>query len=420
MQKKFTSLASNCVFAIVLLLGIRAGYGQNIVSNPSFEDFFILPKDFTNVKYKNTEIIPKWFFLDTPDYFHKKCSSKITGVPRNFAGSINPMQGRGYAGLILRADPDNYKFSPRYSEHLQNELTEKMKPGQLYCCKVYISLAKNSGFAVDGFGILFTDDPIRFEEKDDVLRYRPHIENSHGNILLHNGNWMLFSGIYKAKGGEQYMTLGNFRPLDETSIFRLKMKLKSKINYFSYYYLDNISVEPIDNVDECECTALSYTIQEEFDWYASATETPLDEISSYEDENFGKIEFGKPVELKNIYFDFDKFDLLSKSFVELDKLYLLIAKNPDFLIDIAGHTDSLGGFDYNKRLSENRAKAVMDYLVNKGVDKERIVYHGYGSTVPIATNETEEGRQNNRRVEFVIQKKHGEPKEVNRTADSLN
>jgi len=231
---------------------------------------------------------------------------------------------------------------------------------------------------------------------------------------------MLFSGIYKAHGGEHFMTIGNFKPLDETSIFRLKMKLKAKINYFSYYYLDDVSVVPINDPSECECTAISYTLQEEYDWMASVTETPLIEENSIEDENFGKIEFGKPVELKNIYFDFDKFELLSQSFEELDKLYMLIARNPNFLVDISGHTDSLGNPEYNLTLSENRAKSVTEYLVHKGVDRERLKFFGYGSTVPVATNETDEGRQENRRVEFVIRKKHDPQKEANRTADSLN
>jgi len=97
MQSKFSIEAVTNIL-IFIMFGLGQLCAQNIVSNPSFEEFFILPKDFTNVRYKNTEIIPKWYFLDTPDYFHKKCDSKITGVPKNFAGSINPMQGRGYAG----------------------------------------------------------------------------------------------------------------------------------------------------------------------------------------------------------------------------------------------------------------------------------------------------------------------------------
>ena len=71
-------------------------------------------------------------------------------------------------------------------------------------------------------------------------------------------------------------------------------------------------------------------------------------------------------------------------------------------IEIRGHTDSKGSDSYNLRLSENRAKAVFEYLISKGISEKRLQYKGYGKTMPIDTNDTEEGRANNRRVEFKI------------------
>ena len=75
---------------------------------------------------------------------------------------------------------------------------------------------------------------------------------------------------------------------------------------------------------------------------------------------------------------------------------------PQMTIEIGGHTDGKGSEAYNQRLSENRAKAVVDYLVSKGVDAKRLKYKGYGKTMPVDTNDTEEGRAKNRRVEFKI------------------
>ncbi len=71
-------------------------------------------------------------------------------------------------------------------------------------------------------------------------------------------------------------------------------------------------------------------------------------------------------------------------------------------IEISGHTDDKGSGEYNQKLSENRAKAVVDYLVENGINKERMQFKGVGETNPIATNETEEGQQLNRRIEFKI------------------
>lgn len=391
---------------ILLLIILKNSVAQNLVSNPSFEEFFILPQNFTNVKVKNTEVIPKWYFLATPDYFHKNCNNKIVGVPRNFAGSIQPLQGRGYAGLILRADRDNYQLSPRYSEHLENELTSTLVRNQLYCCKLYIALADKSGFAVDGLGLYFSEEQIVFNSKDDVLKYKPHIENFEGNYLLFSKEWMLFSGIYKAKGDEKFMVIGNFKPLYETNIYRTKTKLKEKMNLFSYYYIDNVSVEPISTVEECECTAQSHTLA--LDYSTDAKESSISkstlkvDSNSIDDVHFGRIEIGKPLELENIYFDFDKYDLLPQSFEELDFLYDLIERNPQYDIKIEGHTDSLGTNEYNLALSDNRAKSVRDYLISKGCKVDRISWQGFGSTTPVDSNETEDGRQNNRRVEFTL------------------
>jgi len=76
--------------------------------------------------------------------------------------------------------------------------------------------------------------------------------------------------------------------------------------------------------------------------------------------------------------------------------------NPNIKIEISGHTDNIGSAAYNQKLSESRAKAVVDYLIEHGIDRSRLSYMGYGFEKPIAPNDTEEGRQLNRRVEFKI------------------
>lgn len=114
------------------------------------------------------------------------------------------------------------------------------------------------------------------------------------------------------------------------------------------------------------------------------------------------IEIGKTVVLKNIFFDTDKYVLKPESFVELNKLLQFLNDNPKLKVEIGGHTDNVGTPDYNQELSENRARAVYDYLLTKGIEAERLTYKGYGLSQPIATNETEKGRAENRRTEFKI------------------
>lgn len=117
------------------------------------------------------------------------------------------------------------------------------------------------------------------------------------------------------------------------------------------------------------------------------------------------IEVGLTVRLKNIYFDFNKTTLKSESFIELNKVVNFLDQNPTVEIEIAGHTDSKGSDEYNVNLSQGRSQAVVDYLASQGIDRVRLTAHGYGEAKPIDTNDTEEGRANNRRVEFTVLKK---------------
>jgi outer membrane protein OmpA-like peptidoglycan-associated protein/Tol biopolymer transport system component len=114
------------------------------------------------------------------------------------------------------------------------------------------------------------------------------------------------------------------------------------------------------------------------------------------------IEVGKSVVLKNIFFNFDSYDLLPESQTELSKLIGFLNANPAIHILITGHTDNQGMESYNQTLSENRAKAVSGFLSAHGIEATRLSYKGYGSTKPIADNSTKEGQAENRRTEFEI------------------
>ncbi|HPC99233.1 MAG TPA: OmpA family protein, partial [Bacteroidales bacterium] len=115
-----------------------------------------------------------------------------------------------------------------------------------------------------------------------------------------------------------------------------------------------------------------------------------------------KVKVGKKVVLNNIFFELGKAVLTRDSFEELDKLAGIMNDNPTMKIEISGHTDNTGSAVINARLSTERARAVVDYLVAKGIDKSRMTYMGYGPDQPVADNATAEGRARNRRVEFKI------------------
>ncbi len=116
---------------------------------------------------------------------------------------------------------------------------------------------------------------------------------------------------------------------------------------------------------------------------------------------------GKPVVLRNIFFETDSYELKETSFVELNKLLRFMTDNPGLHLEIGGHTDSVGTFSHNMELSLNRAKSVRDFLIRKGIGKDRIEYAGYADKRPVDTNKTAEGRARNRRTEFQIIREGG-------------
>lgn len=128
-----------------------------------------------------------------------------------------------------------------------------------------------------------------------------------------------------------------------------------------------------------------------------------------------RLQVGFSSVLRNIYFDFDKATFQKSSYDELNKLERLLNENPDMMVEIAGHTDNIGSADYNKQLSQRRASAVVDFVVQKGISKARIVAKGYGEERPMASNDDEQaGRELNRRVEFKVLSKATGPTAQNK------
>ncbi len=132
---------------------------------------------------------------------------------------------------------------------------------------------------------------------------------------------------------------------------------------------------------------------------------PMAEVDELSGSNsFNRLTAGTTVELQEVYFATGKAELLPDSYQELDRLVEALKANPMLRIALHGHTDDTGSESDNQRLSTARAKAVYDYLVSKNITSNRLSYKGHGSTQPVATNKTAEGRKANRRVELKVLK----------------
>jgi outer membrane protein OmpA-like peptidoglycan-associated protein len=120
------------------------------------------------------------------------------------------------------------------------------------------------------------------------------------------------------------------------------------------------------------------------------------------DVSMVRVKVGKKVVMNNIFFETGKAILTPGSYAEIDRLVSFMQDNPKMKIEISGHTDKTGSEPINFKLSENRAKAVLEYMVKKGIDATRMEFKGFGSLQPVADNKTAQGRAQNRRVEFKI------------------
>src|SRR5258706_4022736 len=115
-----------------------------------------------------------------------------------------------------------------------------------------------------------------------------------------------------------------------------------------------------------------------------------------------KPEVGKKIILNNIFYDIDKANLRMESMSELTRVLEVLNEMPSLKIEVSSHTDNRGSDEYNQKLSHARAQSVVDYLISKGISADRVIAKGYGKTQPVASNDTDEGRQLNRRTEFKI------------------
>ena len=120
------------------------------------------------------------------------------------------------------------------------------------------------------------------------------------------------------------------------------------------------------------------------------------------DVKLKNIKVGSNITLRNVFFDSGKWEVKDDSYAELARLVLLLNDVPNLKIEISGHTDNIGAESFNELLSQRRADAVVNYLVEKGVDIVRLSAKGYGQTNPVDSNDTPESRASNRRTEFEI------------------
>lgn len=222
--------------------------GDNLVNNPSFEEFSVCPKGI--VGNPERKLIPYWEVPSkgTPDYFNS-CSKQDAGVPHNFAGSIKAHSGQGYCGMILRQNftQDNKITGEKpkiYREYIQTELKSELVAGRKYRISFWVCNSSKSRYAVDAIGASIDKERTR-ASNTEVLNLVPNVENTIGKFLSNQNYWVKIEGIYEASGGEKFLTIGNFN--NNTATNYIMQNGNTDFNY-AYYYIDDVSVLEIEEV----------------------------------------------------------------------------------------------------------------------------------------------------------------------------
>lgn len=326
---------------ILLLFPIFCLGQQNLVPNPSFENIKYAPHNFTMSGMDFTTNMAHW-------------SSPTNGSPDIVTPEFRPKNiylngpyaktGKVMAGLSTsRAN---------YAEYIRAKLIEKVKKDHTYKVEFsYLLLANEKAKPVynnPNFGITFYQG-----QQFNISKYlgaEPQVAPSDTAHCQPN-TWKTVSASFTADQDYSHICIGQFQPEGDAGLF-------------SYLLIDDVSI-----------------VQ---------TNTP-------------KLEAGATVVLENVNFKSGTAILESNSFTALNELYQILQNNNVIKIAIHGHTDDVGNEEQNLKLSEQRAKAVYDYLIQKGISNQRLKFQGFGEEFPIANNKDSSGRKKNRRVEFKVE-----------------
>lgn len=351
-------------------------YSQNLVSNGSFEDENIC------TEYTKNCAPEAWI-----------CSS----LTANYYFDIGSwaFEGKHFVGLIAGS---NRKASVR--SFIRSRLLCGLRKGNQYRLSFYLRSRHN---IFDSTAIYFSPNDFLFEKRS-YRQISPSltVKDSSEILVENNFQWKKFSFVYTATGEENYITIGSFKKQEYHFTF------PPEINGSYYLYLDSVSFVPA-NPYELLCNSADsmkakiyeenerhYLLEKKLSYYRknapAATVPPITILQNID-----------TLIIPDILFATASARLNEKSFIVLDSFCVALAgRNIDSII-VEGHTDSVGTLMYNTKLSADRATAVSDYIHRKSVRPEnKIVVHHFAYSRPVASNQTSQGRQRNRRVEIYL------------------
>ena len=384
-------------FAMISILSFGQDEAQNLVPNPSFESIGKKPKRLGSIESATGWVSPTGVRADL------FVDSKVENVstPLNIYGKEYAKEGGNYAGIIGYLPKGKSTFKSR--SYIMTKLEAPMKKGMNYCVKFNISLAEASKYACNNIGAKLSKKPFGTDAKVPIIEDASllHFSNDH-KAFNARFDWTEICGTVTAKGGEKYITIGNFDKDDDTRKERMKKDPKIKLAQImaAYYYVDDISVKLLSDEQTCDCQAndgggVSYspTIYQR-------TFNISEEMTAAE-----------RVELQQVFFAFGKTKLATEGATSLDLVAAEMLADPEMKLQIMGHNnameDSVGmENDYYSDMDNKRIGVVIEYLTKKGIPESRCITSRKGSSIPndeIREEDDEDLRMaKSRRVTFKV------------------
>jgi len=323
-------------------------WAQNLIPNPGFETYSSCPDGFRQF---NKAHYWKGANAGTPELFHD-CG---------FTSSARPYEGEGMAGVILLCDYDNGV------EYLQVELLDSLKKGQRYCLSYQIKLKDNSPIAIDKVGAYFSRERL-YSPNWTPFRKFPQVKSS-AVLGAKSKDWQKVDATFEAKGGERFMTFGNFYAryyLNE------KQVSSNRGDWTSYYYIDNFELYAVEGSCGDMFKVNSPDLEKNISW------THI------------------------VYFDVNKFTINKEEKLKLEEFINQLPPNLFQPVKVAGHTDSDAGLAYNLQLSQSRVQTVVKFLNANGIRNTYLSW--LGEENPLNNNLSETEKASNRRVEIIIER----------------
>ena len=360
------------IFSLISVFFTFSIVAQNLVPNGNFD-----------YKKGRRHTHKPWRFVNTVDYYvingpktKRPKGSDDWNLPK-------PKDGPAYIGLRIYSD---------YREFVQIKLSNKLVHGQKYYFEMWISWSDHSNYYAKRFGASFYNKKPSYTSDFYIFTNPPQIEQKDfkGIVQPDSTEWIKISGVFRASGGERYLTIGNF----STTHFKDRLKKKTwwGLNFWhheAYYFVDQVSLVRLEE----------YSVEKDSILAENIVDTTLNNAN---DNYIYKIEKDSSLIIENIQFASASDRLLPKSYKDLELILEYLNENPTKNVEIIGHSDNVGTESSNQKLSEKRAKSVYDYFISNYIDKSRIHYLGKGESEPIASNETGPGRKANRRVELKL------------------